>query len=85
MKKYPAAYVESYIDSDGNVVSVFMYKTHKYEVIDSGWKGGHQPLHEQHKAEQDHIDEMIEKEKKSKNFKEENSEKGLELFWSITE
>ena len=66
-------YVESYIDTDGNKVTVFEYRGHKYETIYSGWKGGHQSLLEQHKMEQDHIDELIEKEKKWSTNKKENS------------
>ena len=76
-------YIRSFTDTDGNSVHIFEYRDHQYEVIDSGWKGGHNPAYEQHRAEQDHIDEFIEREEKMKNFTSRPAEEGFELFWRI--
>lgn len=76
-------YVRSYRDDiNHTIVHIFKYRDHEYEVIDSGWKGGQQPIYAQHKAEQDHIDELIKKEHKWATNKKENSQVGLDLFFN---
>lgn len=84
-KDYPAKYIRSFTDTDGNSVHVFEYRNHQYEVIDSGWKGGHQPAYAQHRMEQDHIDELIKKEKKWSKFKGENAQTGLDIFFDYVD
>ncbi len=75
-------YIRSFTDTDGATVHVFEYRNHEYEVIDSGWKGGHQPAYAQQRMEQDHIDELIDREEKMKNFKGEDAQVGFDLFWN---
>ena len=79
-----ATFVERWYDSINNhPVLVYEYRSHKYDVVDYGWKGG-EPLSWQHKLAQAHIDEMIEIEKnKSSDFVPEKAEAGFELFWEI--
>ena len=75
-------YVRSFRDTINNtIIHVFKYRGHEYEIIDSGWKGGQQPAYAQHRMEQDHIDELISREEKMKNFKGEDSQIGFDLFW----
>lgn len=74
-------YIRSFTDIDGNSVHVFEYRNHQYEVIDSGWKGGHQPAYIQHRMEQDSIDELIKREELWKNNKSRPAEEGFKLFW----
>ena len=84
--KREGKYIRSFIDTDGNQVNVFEYRGYQYETINSGWKGGHQPMYEQHKMEQDHIDELIEMEsKRSNNTNIRPAEEGFELFWKLVE
>ena len=83
--KEKSKYIRSFIDTDRNQVNVFEYRGHQYETINSGWKGGHQPMYEQHKTEQSHIDELIEKENKIRSNNTRPAEEGFELFWKFVE
>ena len=83
-KEYPAKYIETYTEYKNHYPikhHIYEYKGYQYEVIDAGWIGGQNPLYEQHRAEQDHIDELIEKEKKLNSYKGENAEVGFNVFW----
>lgn len=77
-----AKFIERFYDYiNRHPVLVYEYRNHRYEVIDFGWKGG-TPLSWQHKNEQAHIDEMIEREsKRNPDFKSEPAEIGFNLFW----
>ncbi len=75
-----AKYIERWYDHiNKHTILVYEYRGHKYEVIDYGWKGG-EPLTWQHKMEQAHINEIIEREASS-DFVPESAEVGFELFW----
>ena len=79
-----AEYIETYVEYRRGYpikTHVYKYRDHTYEVIDAGWIGGQNSLYAQHKAEQDHIDELIEKEKVWSDYKGESAEIGLELFF----
>ena len=81
-----AKFIEKWYDHiNKHPVLVYEYRNYKYEVIDYGWKGG-EPLSWQHKMEQAHIDEMIERElRKSNEYVPQNAEVGFELFWESLE
>lgn len=70
----------SYDHINKHPVLVYEYRNRRYEVIDYGWKGG-EPLAWQHRNEQAHIDEMIERESKPKKRDAESAQVGLDLFW----
>ena len=75
-----AKFIEKFYDNNNDSVLVYEYKGFTYEVIDHGWKGG-EPLSWQHKNEQAHIDEMIERLSRPKNQVSEPAQVGFDLFW----
>jgi len=62
-------------------VLTYKYRNHLYEVIDYGWNGG-EPMAWQHNNEQAKIDENISRAEKKSSFVEENSQVGLDMFFS---
>lgn len=75
-----AKFVGKIYSPEGFPVLTYLYRGRKYDVIDYGWRGG-EPLSWQHKNEQAHIDDMIDKESKSSGAAGEPAEIGFEIFW----
>jgi hypothetical protein len=83
---YKATFIGSYNNPDGYTRDLFYtYRGHEYMITDYGWKGYSESLAEQHKKEQDRIDEIIDEKDKKKNSSTSEEEFTLDDLFALWE